>query len=326
MVSLYIDAGLDITTDDISQQLLGVALDDDDVDLFDFVLTNNPQWLTTTTANTHFQKKFGPWLVKYRDRSPSPIIRLLVDKYHLDFTTIRWESVNGGTIIHLLEKSCHALTISEWLQLYPHIDINHVNDAGYTALDVAYQLYNGFDSTFFTLLQHGAKPTTSTTMVDIQNFFNKEFDYISHYYLLPGILTHYPQFGIDFDPITKTQLRWKESWTRLDAVVASLLIFPTTIDVFRRLIPTSRFHDDQSHLVGDDPTLFEYILQYGNVEQINWVLASLSQSQIDEVLVTKGVDNNNNNTNYIIKQLHHAIKNDRTDAFEAIMQFLISQA
>ena len=324
MVSLYIDAGLDITTDDISQQLLGVALDDDDVDLFDFVLTNNPQWLTTTTANTHFQKKFGPWLVKYRDRSPSPIIRLLVDKYHLDFTTIRWESVNGGTIIHLLEKSCHALTISEWLQLYPHIDINHVNDAGYTALDVAYQLYNGFDSTFFTLLQHGAKPTTSTTMVDIQNFFNKEFDYISHYYLLPGILTHYPQFGIDFDPITKTQLRWNASWAAVDPAVASLLIFPTTIDVFRRLIPTSRFHDegsrDQSSPVAG-PTLVGFMLQYGHFEQISWVLSSLSQSQVDEVL-RKRVDN----TNLIIQQLHHTIKNDRTNAFEAIMEFLIKQA
>ena len=114
----------------------------------------------------------------------------------------------------------------------------------------------------------------------------------------------------------------------MDAVLVSLLTWPT-IDVLRRIMGSSPSNDvadfrNQSNLV-PDPTLFEYILQWGDFEQVTWMLSSLSPLQIDEVLhVVKGIDNNSNPI--IIKQLHHAIKKDnRTDAFEAIMQFLIKQ-
>ena len=109
----------------------------------------------------------------------------------------------------------------------------------------------------------------------------------------------------------------------MDAVLVSLLTWPT-IDVLHRTMGTSRSHHVDSPNPSDlvtDLTLFGYVLQYGNFEQINWILSSLSPLQIDEVLA-KGIDNNPHS---ITKQLHHAIKENKTATFEAIMQFLIKK-
>ena len=98
--------------------------------------------------------------------------------------------------------------------------------------------------------------------------------------MLPDIFTHYSQFGIGFDPIDKILTGWTELSVKVGGVIVSLRTCPTLL---RRTIETSHFDDDDQSFLDAYPTLFEYILQYGNFEQIDWVLSSLSHSQVNEV-------------------------------------------